>query len=115
MMGIRVLIRASRAACFVWALTSPLQAADITILNTATAGGYAFTNFNGPAAGSNPGARDEHERDLELGHGRRLRHRQQRGLSQLHHESPDLDDGQYPGQLFTRNKKSRRGRGGSGV
>ena len=39
-------------ACAIVVLASQAKAADITILNRATAGGYHFTNFDGPFAGN---------------------------------------------------------------
>jgi uncharacterized membrane protein len=43
-------------ACAVVLLASQARAADITILNVAAAGGYRFTNFDGPNAGNTANA-----------------------------------------------------------
>jgi len=42
--------------CAAFLQVSQSRAENITILNTATAGGYTFTNFNGPNAGTNAAA-----------------------------------------------------------
>jgi probable HAF family extracellular repeat protein len=49
----RVCIFAVLSVCALALLPSQAGAAQITILNTAFGGGYTFTNFNGPNAGTN--------------------------------------------------------------
>jgi probable HAF family extracellular repeat protein len=52
MMTVRARIFGGLAALTATMLTLPARASDITILNVASAGGYQFTNFDGPNVGS---------------------------------------------------------------
>ena len=54
---------------------SMVKGPTITIVGKVSAGGFVFTNFDGPEHGHERRRRHQHERDLELGHVRRVRHR----------------------------------------
>ena len=46
----------------------------VTPINKVSAGGFVFTNFDGPTPGTNAGTGTNHERHLQLGHLGRVYH-----------------------------------------